>query len=156
MAAPTSYTEDDLALYMLSVVGKIATDVLEWDIDNFAGAVDEALLVYGTDSITAVTGRANIQILRAAARREAWRAVMQATAHEHAWGASQPGAVNTSRQQIHDHAKAMFEQATAELQVLVPTAVLSGFAWEVGVTKVAYGDPYESGLDTDNEWSRVN
>jgi hypothetical protein len=81
MASPTSYTEIDLAVYMASIAGEIMT-YLGWTAEEnqVAEAVNETLLAYGTDDISTITESTNIRKLRAVARREIWRAIVNALA----------------------------------------------------------------------------
>lgn len=81
MAYPASYTEQSLAEYMHATLGAMATR-LGWTVDDgdYAEAVNEAVAAYGTDDITGISGRENLRKLRALARREVWRLVVQSLA----------------------------------------------------------------------------
>ena len=81
MAYPAAYTEQSLAEYMHATLGAMATR-LGWtvDTDSYDEAVNEAVAAYGTDDITGITGRDNLRKLRALARREVWRLVLQSLA----------------------------------------------------------------------------
>lgn len=84
MAPPTSYTEIALATYMDSLLGDLA-DVLGWavggvDAGSYKEPVNEALLALGVDDIGDVSGVEPCRRLRIIARREAWRAAVQAVA----------------------------------------------------------------------------
>lgn len=113
MPIPTVYTELQLAEYMHQVLGddEVARDlgwsVVEGDYDE---AVEETMLALGVDDLAGVTGLANIRLLRAVARRELWRLVMQRTAHK--TDTNTEGG-NEAHSQIHTHARAMFQIAAA-------------------------------------------
>lgn len=149
MAIPASYTDDTLAGYMLAIVGEIAgPDLLDWSEWSFSEAVTNTLLAYGADDIADISGAENIRRLRMLATREAWRAVVFATAHEHDFGASLPGATNTRRSQIHRQARDMLALAEEQLVTMFPEAAA---AWTVSVNKVGYGDKYVLDID-EREW----
>lgn len=152
--AVSSYTENGLKLYMHAMLGdnEVAA-ALDWSVEDgdYDEALNEALLVYGTSDITAVTGNANIRKLRAIARMELWRNVMARTTHRHQRGIQGEA---RSEHMVWEHAKSMFMMASeyaARLGVDVDTTS------EIGITKVTYdNDAYRLSSDTDNEWSRVN
>lgn len=81
MAYPASYTETSLAEYMHATLGAMATR-LGWTVDDgdYTEAVNEAVAAYGTDDISGITGRDELRKLRALARREVWRLVVQSLA----------------------------------------------------------------------------
>lgn len=81
MAAPTSYTEEALAIYMRDGVLKELSTALGWTLvpDDYQEAINEALLMMEVDSISEVSGRSNIQKLRYAAQIAVWRQVISAT-----------------------------------------------------------------------------
>lgn len=81
MAYPASYTEQSLAEYMHATLGAMATR-LGWTVDDgdYTEAVNEAVAAYGTDDISGISGRDNLRKLRALARREVWRLVVQSLA----------------------------------------------------------------------------
>lgn len=154
MAVPTVYTEDELADYMIGLAGEIATQKLGWTIDDLYEAVNDTLLAYGETDISLITGATNIRYLRLLARRELWKAIMQATAHEFSFGAALPGSTNTSRQQLHEHAKQMFYEAQIELSAEFGTNDVSRV---VGIATVDYSDPYsDEDITEANEWSRID
>jgi hypothetical protein len=80
MTIPTTYTEKTLAEYMHVMLGKVAKALdLHMgpnDAGDYAEAVNDTLLAYGTDDIATVAGIANIQKLRALARVAAWQYVV--------------------------------------------------------------------------------
>src|SRR3990172_166452 len=80
MATPTSYTEKTLGQYMQTMLGAVARALAinagPNDAGDFAEAVNDALLAYGTDDITTISGIANIQKLRTLARVHAWQFVV--------------------------------------------------------------------------------
>ena len=81
MAYPASYTEQSLAEYMHATLGAMATR-LGWEVEDgrYDEAVNEAVAAYGSDDVEGITGRDNLRKLRALARREVWRAVVQSVA----------------------------------------------------------------------------
>jgi len=119
MAAPTSYTEYTLANYMHTLianddlVNELVT-TLKWNVTNgsYNEAINETLLVLEVDDIASISGRDAIRQLRAVARMELWRLVVQRTVP--AYQVSD-GVATTSRNQIWEHAKAMLEMATADV-----------------------------------------
>lgn len=80
MSIPTSYTEKQLAEFMHVSLGKVAKALdLHFDPSgpgDYAEAVNDALLTYGTDTITTITGVTNIQKIRVLARVAAWQYVV--------------------------------------------------------------------------------
>jgi len=80
MPAPTSYSEDDLAAYMLQELGDVGQDLAlsatanaTGDLGDFTEPVNDVLLDFGTDDITTISGSADIRGLRALAAVHAWR-----------------------------------------------------------------------------------
>ena len=77
MAVPASYTEKALAEYMASLLGAVVTvlglTVGASDAGDYEEAVNDTLLAYGTDDISSVSGRTNIQKLRVIAKAQAWQ-----------------------------------------------------------------------------------
>lgn len=118
MAIPAGYTEETLAQYMYSLitnddaVNEFAT-ALRWSVANgsYQDAVDEAIAAYGVDDITAISGRENIRRLRAVARVELWRSVVQRTVPSYQVS---DGTTTTSRNQLYEHAKEMYDMALNE------------------------------------------
>lgn len=80
MAIPTSYTETTLGQYMQTMLGAVARALAlnagPNDAGDFAEAVNDALLAYGTDDISTITGIASITKIRALARVTAWQFVV--------------------------------------------------------------------------------
>jgi hypothetical protein len=74
MAAPTAYTEKELAAYMHAELGPAAAalglEVGLSDAGDYAEAVNETILQYG---VTAISQASDILKLRALARVQAWR-----------------------------------------------------------------------------------
>lgn len=111
MAAPTTYTETELATFMLAELGNVAA-ALGWAVQtNVQPAIDETLLVYGVDSIAEVTGRENIRKLRAFARVEAWRLAVNSLAADYDFKAD---GGDYKRSQLHDQAGQALERAQAD------------------------------------------
>lgn len=142
MSAPTSYTEATLASYMHSVLGDVAT-ALGWAAGtaSYGEAVNEALLVYGVDSISSVSGRDNIAKLRALARVEAWRQVAAYTAGGYDFTAD-----GASYQRSQMHAQAMASMRTAEADAMQ----YGGYGYEAIFQNLEHvHDPYAY-LDDDD------
>lgn len=134
MPAPSTYTEESLSAYMDSILGAVA-DVLSWSVagGDYAEAVNETLLAYGVDDIALVTGRENIKRLRALARREVWRAVVNVTAGDYDFEAD---GGKYSRSEINKMAMQNLIRAESEAAEYDPL-------WRVGVDAVTYKhDPY--------------
>jgi hypothetical protein len=139
MAIPASYSEATLKAYMHAVLAAVAT-TLGWTVDggHYDEAANEAVAAYGVDDVADVSGRDNIRKLRALARREVWRAVMQATASH--YDLNTDGA-SRDRSQIHAHAAAQYAMADAECEALGADA-LTGAAYQAGADTISYADPY--------------
>lgn len=134
MPAPEFYTEDTLAMYMDSVLAGVA-EVLGWSVSagSYVEPVNESLLVYGVDDIGLISGRDNIKKIRAIARREVWRQVVNATAADYDFDAD---GGRYSRSLIHKMAMENLSRAEAEAAEYDPL-------WRVGVDAVTYKhDPY--------------
>jgi len=116
MAIPSSYTEETLADYMQAVLQDVAT-ALGWTTtpDDYQNAVDEALLMVEMDDIAEISGRANINKLRTAARVAVWSQVAAATAGDYKFSAD---GGSYDRQQVHDHALAMLNRAETDAAAL--------------------------------------
>jgi hypothetical protein len=137
MASPSSYTEETLATYAHTSLGAVA-DVLEWTVadGDYDEIVNEALLAYGADDIATISGTDNIRKLRVLMRREVWRKVMTETALDYRIST---GGETLDRQQAHEHAKAMFEQAEGDAAEYGDTA-----RYSVGVDTIEHiHDPYQ-------------
>lgn len=155
MPVPTSYDEDQLALYMHAILGEDDTaKELEWTVAglDYDEAVVETLFAMGVDSLATVTGRDAIRKLRVLARVELWRLVAQRTAGRFNQSMTNVGGASYSKAQVHEHAKAMLVQAESE-------AVALGYSlnYSLGMVGVTYAnDPYDFGASSGNEWSRLS
>ena len=80
MAIPASYTEKTLAEYMHVMLGNVAKALdLHFDPNgagDYAEAVNDALLAYGTDDVATITGISNIKKIRVLAVVCAWQHVV--------------------------------------------------------------------------------
>src|SRR5690349_20973513 len=80
MPVPSSYTEKPLAEYMHVKLGNVAKALdLHFPPDgpgDYAEAVTDALLAYGTEDVSAISGSTGIQKVRALAMVAAWRHVV--------------------------------------------------------------------------------
>lgn len=81
MPAPTEYSENDLAEYMIEILADIAT-VLGWDGDTpqITRAVYAVQRAYPDDDLEDVSGATDMPLLEALARREALKAAATALA----------------------------------------------------------------------------
>lgn len=110
---PVAYTRDELALFMLQTIGP-AAKVLEWDtVASYDETVNDTLIAYGVDAIAEAT---NIPLLRAYARREVWRAVMDAVAI--AYDIRTPDGEQLSRSQMYAHAQEQYDRAAATVATM--------------------------------------
>lgn len=137
MALPSTYTENTLKPYLHQVLGNVAT-VLGWDeaSGHYDEPITEAVAAYGADSISEITGRDNLRKLRALARREVWRAVMQAAAGHYDFTTD---GQSFKRSQIYTHAEKAFQQAEADCLALG----VSDSGYSIGRESVLYPhDPY--------------
>lgn len=132
MPIPASYTESMLRDYMLSVTSNVAT-ALGWTASNFTEAVYDALVAAGVDDIDDVT---DIAELRALAKVEAWRAVVDGTAADIEFTAD---GSSFKRNQMHEHAKGALERAEA-----AATAAGYGdtYAPAISMGSIVHADPY--------------
>ena len=112
MAAPTSYTEKQLAEYMHVMLGKTAKALgLHFDPNgpgDYVEAVNDALIAYGAENIATITGIANIKKLRVLARVAAWQYVVDNFAALYNFSAD---GGSYSRGQLFEHAKEALKMA---------------------------------------------
>ena len=110
-------------------IGDVASD-LEWTVagGDYDEALNEALLVYGTSDISTISGSDNIRKIRAVARREVWRVVMQRTAHKTRVSVGAP-ASTISAENIHAQARKQFEMAEEYLVETYPDISASEIDW---------------------------
>ena len=112
MPIPTSYTEKTLAEYMHTMLGKTAQALsLQLSPDgagDYAEAVNDALLLYGAEDISTITGVAAIQKVRALARVAAWRHVVNNFAALYDFSAD---GGNYRRGQLFENAQASLKAA---------------------------------------------
>lgn len=108
MPAPAAYSEAELATYMHTVLGNTAAELGWVAATSYTEAVYETLLAYGVATIALA---ANIRKLRALARVQAWRLVVQQTAAEHDY---QPGSGTTGFRRGQIQAQAIAALAIAE------------------------------------------
>jgi len=121
MPVPTVYSEASFASYLTSVLDPLV-DVLGWDEGDprVREAVTDALLDYGTSTITTITAAADVRRLRALGRVAIWRAVVQATAGHYAF--TDVGQQQFNRQQVNEQARAMLEIAEADARAIGATS----------------------------------
>lgn len=137
MAYPAAYTEQSLAEYMHATLGAMATR-LGWTVDDghYTEAVNEAVAAYGTDDVEGISGRDNLRTLRALARREVWRLVLQSLAAYYEFSTD---GQSFKPNQMSEQAQAALLQAEAECAALG----IDDGAYSVSIDSVIYpGDPY--------------
>lgn len=142
MPAPTAYTEQQLAIYMLSSIGNLGT-VLELTADHFREAVNDTLLAYG--DVDSIGDADDIKKLRALAKVEAWRVAVEQSS----------GMYNF---QSHDgrydratiHAQALVGLGLAENAAAIYTVVddTDNASYTVGVSRFTHAyDPYAQPIE---------
>lgn len=137
MAIPASYTEKTLAEYMHVMLGKTAKALgLHFDPGgpgDYAEAVNDALLSYGTEDVATITGIENIKKLRALARVAAWQYVVDNFAALYNFSAD---GGSYSRGQLFEHAK-------EALKIAEYNARLLDSSYTIRIRKVDHvHDPY--------------
>lgn len=138
MALPAGYDELQLASYMHTTLGAMATR-LGWSVavGDYSEAVNEAVAAYGADDITSITGRENLRKLRALARREAWRSVVQSLAAYYEFSTD---GQSFKPNQMGDQARKALAQAEADCAAL---GVGDDASYAVAIDSVIYpDDPY--------------
>lgn len=135
MAAPTSYSETTLADYMHTLLGPVATALDYTSPASYVEAVNEALLDYGTDDISTVSGRDNIRKLRALAMVQAWRLVVQQLSTDYDFSA---GGATYNRSQMQKQAAEALARAE---QTAITLGATPGYV--VGIDTISHiHDPY--------------
>lgn len=128
MPAPTAYTEDDLAAFMLNTLGPMATTLgitatpsLIGDFGPMTEPVNDVLLDYGTADIATITTVAGITKLRALAKVHAWRLAKE-------WATSRynmsDGSLRLDRGQLLTNIEKALAEAKAEAAVVGAKATL--------------------------------
>lgn len=114
MPAPTSYTETTLKEYLHDCTQRAGVN-LSWSVagGDYDETVADTELVLGT----AVADTTNIRALRAVARRELWRAVMQATSHLATAQTGVAGSIAFGKT-VFDRAKELHKLASDEVESL--------------------------------------
>lgn len=116
MPTPTAYTEETLAAYMQDVLGEVAS-ALGYDPGaSYTEAVNEAVVQYGVDDISEVSGRDAVRLLRALARVQAWQKVINDTAGDYDFKTDK---TTFNRSQVHKQALSNLSMARAEAQTLI-------------------------------------
>lgn len=114
MPTPTSYTELSLKEYLHGCTQRAGLN-LGWSVAD--GSYDETVADTELTLGTAVTETTNIRALRAVARRELWRAVMQATSHLATAQTGVAGSIAYGKT-VFDRAKDLHTQASEEVEML--------------------------------------
>ena len=139
MALPAIYDEYLLGTYMQDIT-KGSSDVLKMELADFDEAVNDAATAYGVTDIAQAT---DIAKLRALAKVEAWRTVVNRAASQIDYGQSNGTAVAGNyekRSQLHDQAEKALERALSEAERHGYLSDSGGFVIEVG--KMAFSDAY--------------
>lgn len=117
MPVPTAYTEPQLAEWMYrelgganGIAGTLGWTVAGDEFGPFENPIAAALYAYH-GSAGSIDDATDVRKLWALARREAWRAVVQASAGEHDYGTESS---RYSRSQIHKQALASLALAESE------------------------------------------
>ena len=139
MAAPSSYTEESLAQFMLDVLGEVANVLGIDSTTNFDEEVSDSLLLYGVDDIADAT---DIRKLRACARYSAWRKAYSQFVTKFTFQTDQ------QRFERSDMGKAARTQLALVESDLVSLGVVTYPAIETGLF-VFPEDPYEVVTDED-------
>ena len=114
MAAPTIYDESELSDFMIAELRNVAT-VLGWtDLSDMQEAVNETLIVYGVEDIALAS---DIPMLRAFARREAWRAAVASLAADYDFEADGGNYKRSQLQSQAVKALALAEEKAAPFEV---------------------------------------
>lgn len=108
MPIPLSYTETELAQYMIDVVGDTAFAINWITTDKYQEAVNDTILAYGAPTIDQAY---DIQKLRTIARREVWKAVAGTSAGNYRFGSDREAYF---RNQIYEHAISEYTRAAQD------------------------------------------
>jgi hypothetical protein len=130
MAAPSSYTEDELKAFLHGELGSVA-DTLGWSVadGDYDEIVNEALIAYDVDDIADAD---DIAKLRALGRVAAWKAAMYDLAARYDFEAD---GGQYKRSQLHD-------MAQRNLMMAEDDALRYVDWYTVTHTAVTYDDPY--------------
>jgi hypothetical protein len=108
MPIPLTYTEVELAQYMIDTIGDTSL-AINWIVtDKYQEAVNETVLAYGVTTIDQAT---DIQKLRTIARREVWKAVAGTSAGNYRFGSDREAYF---RNQIYEHAISEYTRAAQD------------------------------------------
>jgi hypothetical protein len=114
VSIPAYATREELSEYMAAVVGAGISGTLGWTApDSYDEAVIDTLIAYGGD-VKDVYEATDIPKLRAVARMEVWRAVMEQTAGF--YDITAPDGIRAVRNQIHAQAVAAYKEARRDAQ----------------------------------------
>jgi hypothetical protein len=140
MPAPTSYTEAELAAYMVASLADVAV-ALGWTASatQIQEAVTAVELACGVSDIATAT---NIAQVRAIGRREAWAAAMGAAASR----------VNKRVGDFSKGESSLHDQCHANWLAAVTDAMPYDAAGVIGVASVTYAPDVYGPLDTSGEF----
>lgn len=112
MTVATTYSEPELARYMLTVLDQVGV-TLGWNVNDLVvqTAVGDALLDYGELDIAEISGATSVRKLRLLSRRAIWRAVVYATSDYYS---ITDNGQKLERQQVNAQARQSLELAEAE------------------------------------------
>lgn len=115
MAVPASYTDEELRIFMITVLGRVAT-VIGWtkDTGQIAEAVNDTLIAYGVDDISEAT---DVEKLRALARHYAWSAAVDWLSTDFNFSAD---GGRYDRAQVFEHAQQRLDAAWSEAFQYLP------------------------------------
>lgn len=142
MAIATTITEDEVKQYMEDVLGDTSSK-LGWTKvgGDFDEPTNEVLYTLDESGFVFVNTQAEVKKVRMTARMEVWRAAMFYTVHEISHSAGAPGTGQTSRADIHRHAKDMYELAKSDLMDSYPE-LSSSISQRVERTPIDYKYDY--------------
>lgn len=145
MAIPTSYTEQTLADYMVTVTEQVSA-AIGLDFASFGEAINDTLIAYGESDIADAT---NIKKLRALAKVEAWRRCVEALA------ARYDKSRNDGQSVIYDKENQLFTNAQKQLELAEIYASNLGYVSDsspyntITVAKLQFDDVYSLDAQVD-------
>lgn len=138
MPAPSSYTEDELALYMQRELGNVASVLGIDHISAFADAVHQVAAQIGS----AVDAATDVTYLRLLARRAAWRVAIRHAAAEYV---AAIGGDTQQRQLLHQ--QCMRNHAMAHSDVVIYAREQGYAVPHAGATSASVGVQVTWGRD---------
>lgn len=147
MPIPVSYSEDELAAFMLAELGDVGADLglstaeddVKGPLGDFTEPVNDVLLDYGTDDIASIEGTTNIKTLRAIGAVHAWRLAQKRAAARYDMT---DGTQRLNRGQVFAAIQKQLQQAERIAGALGATSTASRLVVKVGRMQYAE-DPYQ-------------